>query len=43
MLPTYSHYLAVVNFQKKPHELEMNKKKSREAWENKCRRGDIGT
>ena len=35
-------YLTVVKFLKKSRELEINKKKSREAWKNKSRIVDIG-
>ena len=35
--------LTVANFQKKCMSRKINKKKSREAWENKSRKGDIGT
>ena len=35
--------LTIVNFHKKnTHELEISYKKSREAWENKSRKGVIG-
>ena len=43
MLPTYYLYLNCRKFPKKANKLEMNKKKSREAWENKNRKGDIDT
>ena len=33
--------LTVVNFPKKAHELEIHKKKSRQAWKNKGRKGDF--
>ena len=43
MLPTYYFYLNGLKFPKATNELEINKKKSREAWENKSRKGDMDT
>ena len=43
MLPTYYLYFNCSKFPKKVNELEIHKKKSRETWENKNRKGDIDT
>ena len=42
MLPTYYLYFNCSKFNKKRHELEIDKKNSREAWKNKSRKGDFG-
>ena len=41
MLPTYYLYFNCSKFPKKALELEMNKKTSYKAWENKSRKGNI--
>ena len=42
MLPAYYLYVNCGKFCKETHELEINKKRSLEAWDNKNRKGDIG-
>ena len=43
MLPTDYLYFNCGIFPKKDHKLQINKKTSRVAWENKGRKGDIDT
>ena len=43
MLNTYYLYLNFRKSPKKSNNLEINKKKSRQAWKNKSRKGDIDT
>ena len=43
MLPIYYLYLNCREFSQKANELEMNKKKSRDAWEHKSTKNDIDT
>ena len=43
MLPTYYLNFNYSKFPEEAHDLEINKKKSWELWENKNREGDSGT
>ena len=43
MLPTFYRHFNFSRFPKRVHKVEINKKKSREAWENNNRKDDIGT
>ena len=43
MLPSYYRYFNCGKFPEKAHELELNKKKSRQARENKSRKDHTGT